>query len=199
MMVFPCDDQCSGKIIRIVYLCAACKKYERFFLLQFTDDYLMKVGQYPPWEITPDKNLTELLADYKDYYEKGLVCESQSYGIGAYAYYRRILEAIIDSLLNSVADLIAESERQRYLTAFEEAKKTTIAQEKMKLVKDLLPETLRPDGMNPRSRKHVKNYKCPKKQFGTKRGHCTFLIISSGVAERPFRESFLSYCRHFEC
>jgi len=117
------DDQCSEKVVRIVYLCAACNKFQHFFLLQFADDYVMKVGQYPPWEITPDKNLTELLGEHRDYYKKGLVCESQGYGIGAYAYYRRIIEEIIDNLLNSIADLIPEIEGEQYKQALEQTKK----------------------------------------------------------------------------
>lgn len=149
------DDQSSGKVIRIVYLCAACKKCKRFFLLQFADDYVMKVGQYPPWEITPDKNLTELLGEQEDYYKKGLVCESQGYGIGAYAYYRRIIEEIIDNLLNSIADLIPESQGEQYKQALEQTKETIVAQEKIHIVKDLLPEILRPDGMNPLSLLHA--------------------------------------------
>jgi len=143
------DDTSSGRVVRITYLCAACKKYERFFLLQFAENYVTKVGQYPPWEIVPDKNLSELLGEHQDYYKKGLVCESQGYGIGAYAYYRRIVESIIDQLLDSIVDLIAESEKEHYLKALRQTKETTIAQEKIDLVKDLLPEILRPDGMNP--------------------------------------------------
>lgn len=78
-----------------------------------------------------------------------MVCESQGYGIGAYAYYRRIIEEIIDSLLDSIADLIPESEKQQYLEALNKTKETIIAKGKIELVKDLLPEILRPDGMNP--------------------------------------------------
>lgn len=124
------DDKCSGKVVRAVYLCSACKKYEYFFLIQFADEYIIKVGQYPPWDITPDKNLIELLGEHKDYYKKGLICESQGYGIGAYAYYRRIVETIIDSLLDSITEIIPESEKQKYIKALEETKKTTVAQEK---------------------------------------------------------------------
>jgi len=36
-----------------------------------------------------------------------------------------------------------------YQKALEETQKTIVAQEKIKLVKDLLPPILRPDGMNP--------------------------------------------------
>ena len=58
---YPHEDRCSEKVIRIVYQCAACNEYQQFFLLKFGDSYIMKVGQYPPWDITPDKNLVELL------------------------------------------------------------------------------------------------------------------------------------------
>ncbi|MGD8786450.1 MAG: hypothetical protein PVJ60_03425, partial [Phycisphaerales bacterium] len=143
------STKCIGMVVRVVYLCSACKKYERFFLLKFADDYVMKVGQCPPWEIVPDKNLSKLLGDHQDYYKKGLVCESQGYGIGAYAYYRRIIEEIIDSLLDSITNLIPENEKQQYLDALKKTKEAIIVQEKIKLVKDLLPEILRPDGMNP--------------------------------------------------
>ncbi|MFC1604266.1 hypothetical protein ACFL5F_04485 [Planctomycetota bacterium] len=143
------DTPASGKIFRVVYKCAACNQCERFFMLQFGNDYVMKVGQYPSWEIVPDKALSDLLGEHQDYYKKGLVCESQGYGIGAYAYYRRIIEEIIDSLLDSIADLILESEKQQYLDALNQTKGTIIAKEKIELVKDLLPEILRPDGMNP--------------------------------------------------
>ena len=143
------DGKGSGKVVRAVYLCSACKKYEYFFLIQFADEYIIKVGQCPPWDITPDKNLIELLGEHKNYYKKGLICESQGYGIGAYAYYRRIVEAIIDSLLDSIGEIIAEGEKQKYLEALKKTKETIVAQEKIELVKDLLPEILRPDGMNP--------------------------------------------------
>jgi hypothetical protein len=148
-------DWASGKVLRVVYLCAACYQCRYFFLVQFRDDYVMKVGQYPPWEITPDKNLTELLGEHQDYYKKGLVCESQGYGIGAYAYYRRIIEEIIDNLLNSIADLIPENEKEQYKHALEQTKETIVAQEKIHIVKDLLPEILRPDGMNPLNLLHT--------------------------------------------
>jgi hypothetical protein len=114
----------------------------------------MKIGQEPPWEITPDRTLEKVLGSRSVYYKRGLVCESQSYGIGAFAYYRRIIEEIIDDLLAGVANLIAGKERDVYLEALKKVKKTTITQEKIDLVKDLLPPILRPDGMNPLSTLH---------------------------------------------
>lgn len=95
-----------------------------------------------------------MLGDHADYYKKGLICESQSYGIGAFSYYRRVVEEIIDELLNEIADLMTGEERDRYLEALEQTKKTKITHDKIDLVKDLLPPILRPNEMNPLSVLH---------------------------------------------
>ncbi len=109
----------------------------------------MKVGQFPPWEITGDPQIEKLLGKHADHYKKGLVCESQSYGIGAYGYYRRIVEEIIDGLLDDISQLLTGEELKAFEGALAKTKQTIVAQEKIELVKDLLPPILRPDGMNP--------------------------------------------------
>lgn len=145
-----------GKIKQIVYICASCREFRRHFLIKFSQkgDYVMKVGQEPPWEITPDKELERILGPHAEYYKKGLICESQGYGICAFAYYRRIVEDIIDELLSDIQDLLVDEEQARYIEALEKVKQTTVTQEKIDLVKDLLPPILRPDGMNPLSVLH---------------------------------------------
>lgn len=90
-----------------------------------------------------------MLGSHKDYLIKGLVCESQSYGIAAFSYYRRIVEEIIDGLLEEIGGLISDDEKAAYDAALSEVKATRIAAEKIELVKDLLPPILRPEGMNP--------------------------------------------------
>lgn len=140
-----------GAILDADFLCAGCGNFNRHFYIKL-DGYaksLTKVGQYPAWEIEMDKNLATLLGAYSDFYKKGLICESQGYGIGAFAYYRRIVETIIDELLESVTDLVSEIDRPKYLEALKKTKQTIVAKEKIELVKDLLPEILRPNNQNP--------------------------------------------------
>lgn len=146
----------AGNTTEVRYVCSACNKYLRIFSLKFDNkgSYIMKVGQEPPWDISVDKNLLKALGNYGDYYKKGLICESQGYGIGAYAYYRRVVEEVIDELLDSILDLIEDKEKDKYKQALEKTKKTRVAQEKIDLVKDLLPTSLRPSGMNPLSVLH---------------------------------------------
>src|SRR5271163_2712540 len=106
-------------------------------------------GQFPAWSIDGDPALLKLLGGYGAYYKKGLICESQAYGIGAFGYYRRIVEEVIDTLLDDIAGLLAGEELAKYQEALQKTKATIVTQEKIDLVKDLLPPILRPAGMNP--------------------------------------------------
>lgn len=119
--------------------------------MRFSEDlaFVEKVGQYPPWRIKIDRALAKTLGKWKSLFKKGLACEAQSYGIGAFAYYRRIIEDIIESLLNQISDLLEGGDKAGYDAKLEEAKRTHVAQKKIELVKDHLPVSLRPGGMNP--------------------------------------------------
>jgi hypothetical protein len=150
--------QSNNCIVRAIYCCASCKMDSYTFYIKIDSElnYVQKVGQNPPWEIKMDKGLEKSLYGHASTFKKGLVCESQNYGIGAFAYYRRIVEEVIDELLTSIADIIQDNEKEKYLRALEETKKTRVAQEKIDLVKDLLPAILRPDGLNPLAVLHSK-------------------------------------------
>jgi hypothetical protein len=157
-------DYPNHSVIKLNYLCSACGQGTRVFLVYFAIEKLdaeynryvvEKVGQIPSWDIGMDKNLEAMLGDHSVYYRRGLVCESQSYGMGAYAYFRRITEDIIDELLDSVVDLLDGDEKIKYSQALAKTKLTKVTQEKIDLVKDLLPVSLRPDGVNPLAELHT--------------------------------------------
>lgn len=144
--------------VRLVYLCTHCQDFERYFFIKTGRDqqgsWLMKIGQFPAWEASGSPNIERLLGRHSSYYKKGLICESQGYGIGAFGYYRRIVEETIDELLNEITDLLSGDELEKYSIALEKTKETTVTSEKIDLVKDLLPSILRPDGMNPLAALH---------------------------------------------
>lgn len=152
-------EAAHGNIKEVRYVCSACNIGLFVFLINFgyeykggqeeTEIFLEKVGQTPAWNIDMDKELERLLGNHAEYYKKGLICESQGYGIGAFSYYRRITEDIIGQLLNSIESLLTGEEKTEYHLALEKVKKTVITQEKIDLVKDLLPDSLRPGGLNP--------------------------------------------------
>lgn len=137
--------------VRLSYLCQSCRDFTIQFQIYISPelDYIYKFGQYPAWEIKMDKNLERILDKHAQSFKKGLVCESQGYGIGAFSYYRRITEDIIDELIESITDLVEVSKKAEYEVALEKTKQTRVAQEKIDLVKDLLPSILKPNGTNP--------------------------------------------------
>lgn len=146
----------GGAVSRLRYVCTSCQSSSRSFLVLFDEDksWVMKVGQWPAWEIRSDRAVERMLGAHASFYRKGLVCESQGYGIGAFSYYRRIVEELIDRLLSEIGELLAGTEHDSYMAAYEQVKTTVVAQDKIALVKDLLPANLRPDGLNPLSILH---------------------------------------------
>ena len=131
------------------FACGGCQKFKLRYLVKCFDGSLQKVGQDPAWSIQPPAALQKALGEHLDLYKKALMSESVGYGIGAYAYYRRIVEEVIDGLMESVEDVIREDEAEQYRVALEKAKKETVAAKKIQLVKHLLPPALMVDGINP--------------------------------------------------
>lgn len=141
----------NDETIRAVYECTYCTDFSITFFLKIShnSEWICKAGQFPPWTVQTDKNIQSLLGEHQDLLQKGLVCESQSYGVGAFAYYRRIVEEIIDGLLDEISDLLSPEEKIQYADALAATKNARVTSEKIELVKDILPTILRPSGMNP--------------------------------------------------
>lgn len=147
----PANVSSSGQILFLNYLCTGCHCFRRVFVIKISEecDYVLKVGQYPEIDISIDKELLKTMGEYSALYKRGLICEAQGYGIGAYAYYRRIVELIIDDLIDNIYELIDDEKKEDYERALQKTKETQNTSEKIKLIKDLLPSSLRPDNMNP--------------------------------------------------
>lgn len=140
-----------GETILVEYNCAGCNNFIRYFLIRIGEDleHIEKIGQFPPPSISIDENLKKMLGKHQDIFRKGLICENQGYGIGAFAYYRRIIEAIIDDLLDKIWSLYSVEERKQFTSDFEKIKNTKVAEDKIKIAKDILPPTLTHGGVNP--------------------------------------------------
>jgi hypothetical protein len=141
----------SGEILNITYRCEGCKETKQFYSIKINDnqDYIMKIGQFPPWNITINKNLKKILKNHEDIYKKGLECESQGYGIGAFAYYRRIVENTIDDILNRILEIVTEGNKKDYIKVLEQAKQSHRVEDKINIIKNELPVILMPEGDNP--------------------------------------------------
>lgn len=145
------ESPLEGSHFILHYICALCKSFGRVFVLKVGKNLkqIFKIGQYPPWDISIKKKLQKILGEYSDYYQKGLICESRAQGIGANIYYRRIVEGMIGELLEDLKEFLAGEEREKYEAVLDETKRRKTAQDKIKLVKNLIPPILMIGSQNP--------------------------------------------------
>ncbi|MFX1501707.1 MAG: hypothetical protein ACFFDH_12145 [Promethearchaeota archaeon] len=145
------NNDSSGQVIMLRYKCAHCERNYRFFIIKIDKkhEYIFKVGQYPPWDIGISKDLKSFLGKGDKIYKNGKICESQGYGIGAFAYYRRVIEEVIIELLDSISKIVNEEDSEKFNLLLKDAKRSKNASKKIELVKDLLPNSLKLNGFNP--------------------------------------------------
>jgi len=68
--------------------------------------YMQKIGQYPAYSIEVQTEVSKYLTeDDLSFYKKAMISLSQNYGIGAFAYFRRIIENEIQRLIKSISEL----------------------------------------------------------------------------------------------
>jgi hypothetical protein len=106
----------TARIINITFhikgICQSCKASVDFLLRMYNsedrpnDIKIQKIGQYPPFSILPEKAVQQYLTDEDlELYKKALISLSNSYGIGAFAYFRRIIENEIKRLIKDISDM----------------------------------------------------------------------------------------------
>ncbi len=144
----------DGELFDIYYKCAKCQDYAYAFMLKFERSgntgkrtfVVHKVGQDPAVEQPIDKELKVWLGtDDAALFQKGLRTEANGFGIAAYSYYRRILEGNIEKLLTQIG---AQTDSNELKDAIATALEQTNAAERIRLVKDHAPASLRPGGKN---------------------------------------------------
>lgn len=178
------------------YMCAGCNNFERLFFLQLGSDYIRKMGQYPDWEAPLDPSLLGLLGESEAMFRRGLNSEKTGYGIGGFAYYRRVVDDLIGDLLERIPTLLSDAEKPAFAAALEEVRKTTVTQTKIELVKDLLPSRLRPAGINPldvlyselSSGLHGKSDEDCLDDAAALRGALAYLVVELARAENAGRQ-----------
>jgi len=137
------------------YTCRNCgmNSITYFFGWRETEEggLFIKVGQYPPLNHQPPKDLAKRLdKDDLDFYVKALDSRNFGYGLGALAYLRRVVE----NRTNDLLDLIAQAARQEdvseeTLKEIDQAKRSTRYEDKLEFADKVIPSRLKPEGFNP--------------------------------------------------
>jgi hypothetical protein len=150
------------------YQCSNCKDTVKLFTLHFdfgteagspeTEVFpgkVYKFGEMPPFGPPTPTRLLRILGNQADLFLKGRRCETQGLGIGAFSYYRRVVEhqknRLLDEILKVSRKLNAPQDAIDILT---NAKSETQFSKALASVKNALPQALLIDGHNPMTLLH---------------------------------------------
>lgn len=158
---FRCNDnerinRQNYSTLYLTYICSNCQESKKTFSLaaRITSPTFkgeaIKFGELPPFgPLTPSK-LIKLIGPDRDIFLKGRRCESQGLGIGAFAYYRRVVEnqknRILEKIIEVSRKIDAPSDKIKIL---ERAIAETQFSQAMKMAKDAIPEKLLVNNHNP--------------------------------------------------
>ena len=144
----------------VAYACGLCRDSNLVILYELLNwtgvggtyghTTVRKIGQVPPEDIQVPPELVGRLGSTAAHYKKALICRNASYGIGAMAYLRRVVDEKTDELIDVMAELsrtynASDEEIQRLL----DAKSQGHYSQKLEVAAELIPITLRPGGVNP--------------------------------------------------
>jgi hypothetical protein len=150
----------------VKYKCANCQKQEKTFslaiMIQALDQqqpiaaHCYKFGELPAYGPPTPSRLISLLGPGRELFLKGRRCEIQGLGIGAFVYYRRVVE---DQKSRILAEIIKVAQTisapQETIAALQAAQAEHQFSKAMDDVKDAIPQRLLINGQNPLSLLHA--------------------------------------------
>ena len=158
LIVKPSDRALQGdwEYYHLVYFCANCGKTKKVFSVGVcwydgaNSGESFKFGEWPPYGPPTPSRLTKLIGPDKELFLNGRRCENQGLGIGAFAYYRRVVENQKNRILDEIIKVSRKLETDiDTITSLQAAKAETQFSKAIKSVKDAMPQTLLINGQNP--------------------------------------------------
>ena len=141
----------------VSYKCSNClrtiKVYSFIAILDTNEEShgeCYKFGEYPPYGPLVPSRLIKLIGPDRKIFLKGRNCENQGLGIGAFTYYRRVVENQKNRILG---EIVKVSEKiglpQDKIDILREAINEIQFSKALKMTRDVLPESLLINGQNP--------------------------------------------------
>ncbi len=144
------------KQVFLTFSCKNCEFMGKTYAIEAywgtgeTNVSIEKYGENPSFGPPLPSKLIELIRPDWEYFKKGRRAENQGLGIGAFGYYRRVIEnqknRILDEVIQAATKLNATPETLKELTIARSERQFTKALES---VKGGLPDTLLIKGQNP--------------------------------------------------
>lgn len=149
-------SEASWKHLFVTYKCSNCQKNTRTFALALhkteseKSGHAYKFGEYPPFGPPTPARLVKLIGPDREVFLKGRRCENQGLGIGAFVYYRRVVENQKNRILSEILKVaeklvVGEAAISELKAAIEE----TQFSKALESVKHGIPQSLLINGHNP--------------------------------------------------
>jgi hypothetical protein len=144
----------------IYYCCKHCETSTKLFavLVRHENDswQAAKIGEYPPYSPPVPARVQRLVQEDRELFLQGQRSESLGLGIGAYTYYRRVIEnhknRLFDQIIATARKLGANSPQ---IERLEKAKSNYQFNKSVEEFKDALPVSLLVNGQNPLTLLHA--------------------------------------------
>lgn len=146
----------ESKDIFFKYKCANCQKSIKTFSVTATrteeDEFgsLYKFGETPIFGPPTPARLLKLIGPDRDVFLKGRRCENQGLGVGAFVYYRRVVESQKNRILKEIIKVLVRlGASKENITLLDAAITETQFTKALEIAKPAIPESLLVNGHNP--------------------------------------------------
>ena len=148
------DEYWANKFVR--YVCRNCGRSVKTFSLAVRRQgesgagEAMKYGELPAFGPPTPSRVITLIGPDREMFLRGRRAENLGFGIGSFAYYRRVVENQKSRIIHEIAKASAKlGAAQEILTQLEQAEKETQFSKAIEQIKVGIPTALLIDGHNP--------------------------------------------------
>jgi hypothetical protein len=150
---FSNEDRMS---MYITYLCSNCQSEQKRYSLFVVrgegegEGHAYKFGELPPFGPQTPARLLRLFGQDRDIFLKGRQCEVHGLGIGAFTYYRRVVESHKNQILDEIIRVSEKINVQpEIIESLRVAKKEIQFSKAVEGIKGAIPQALLVNGHNP--------------------------------------------------
>ena len=138
------------------YSCANCRAHSKIFALMvrwntdIDEGEAIKVGEWPPFGPKVSAQVISILGENKDLFLMGRRAEIHGLGIGALAYYRKVVERQKNHIIDEIIRVVRRTgSHETQIEKLKSAKMEKGFKDAVELISDALPQALLISGYNP--------------------------------------------------
>lgn len=142
--------------IFMTYKCRNCRKSPKTFALRAmsidssSPSIVVKMGEFPSYGSNLSGNLISLIGTDREFFLQGHRAENSGFGIGAFSYYKRVVENQKGRFIKEIAKIAGQSGAdEQTLSWFEKAEKEPEFIRAIEETKGVMPQSLLIHGQNP--------------------------------------------------